>query len=216
DSSETPKVCTPSRLCLKYLLLHDNFKVTCTIGIFKVHALNINKIQSFSLKLGLLLMFAFLIDDVHLRKYPIAFSVNLDKSFLHISIAAPKFQKRQLRFLSNYNSYGRLVPTSVVPSGPVLLCAMIVQEEPTWVAPGALPLSVFFYVYDVSDDMIVDIDEDSLLSSDYSLQGNASLCFHRALVACYCSEHIDRPACILLCCCVCPLGEMSRGVMESL
>ncbi|KAI4978075.1 hypothetical protein ZWY2020_014629 [Hordeum vulgare] len=33
-------------------------------GIFKVHAPNINKPRSLSLKLGLLIMFAFAIDDV--------------------------------------------------------------------------------------------------------------------------------------------------------
>uniref|UniRef100_A0A8R7RG26 Uncharacterized protein n=1 Tax=Triticum urartu TaxID=4572 RepID=A0A8R7RG26_TRIUA len=48
------------------------------LGIFKVHASNINKILSFYLKLDLLLMFAFAIDDVNLSKYPTTFSLSLD------------------------------------------------------------------------------------------------------------------------------------------
>ena len=51
------------------------------LGIFKVHALNINKILSFYLKLDLLLMFAFAIDDVNLSKYPTTFSLSLDSIF---------------------------------------------------------------------------------------------------------------------------------------
>ncbi|EMS47489.1 hypothetical protein TRIUR3_28687 [Triticum urartu] len=170
DSSRTP-------ILLEYELLHGNFKVTCTLGIFKVHASNINKILSFYLKLDLLLMFAFAIDDVNLSKYPTTFSLSLDSIY--------KLQKKVLECIEK------------LPQAGIKFCVLTVTK---WIAINIGRCSLRIPRQDSDDD-----DEpDYLLQSEHlkKFLFYGDNVRRKAVVETCADEHVQKRTVLHGCCCV--------------